>query len=120
MTEKSMRIAGIALAVLWAAWWIFFIVASESSEPVSLADKLKVCAIGVSIVVGCTLPMLLHAKIGGALLLLVGLGLGVASFAFTQNPPATRVFLFFTLALPPILSGVLSIAAGLRPHPEAI
>lgn len=116
MSPRNAYVLAILIILIWAAFWVYFVLAATWGEPGTLLQKLLATAIGLTIVLGSTVAPLANPRVGGAVLLVEGILLAVANYAFLHNPPATRAFLFFTLALPPIVAGALALAAGFRPH----
>jgi hypothetical protein len=119
MNAYWLRAGGKGVALLWAAWWIFFVVASELAEPVSAGQKALVCLIGISIFAGCAALAWLPSPYGGIVMLAEGIVLGTLYLTKMQNANlASQVFVLATLALPPLVSGILLLAAH-RPHPHS-
>ena len=97
------RVLTGALLGLWAAWWAFF--AFVQTPPLVIAAGVAVVLFAVPL-----LGWRLGAP-GGAILVVEGLGLLAWVSSFWQtNPPATTAFLVLTLALPPLLAGILLLA----------
>lgn len=105
----KVRLLAGALLGVWAAWWAFF--AFVQKPPLLIAA-------GVALVL-FAIPFLgwRWRRPGGAVLVAEGLALlALVTWALHRNPPATSVFLVLTLALPPLLSGILLMADGGRPR----
>jgi hypothetical protein len=106
------------LAVVWAGFWIWFGVASSfSGNAGGMTGMLHLLPWATwavaSIVVAWRNPVA-----GGGLLLLEGLVLGF--LVATYMPAHYRRFDFLTLALPPVVAGLLFLSAGHHrraPHP---
>lgn len=105
---KTRLLAG-ALLGTWAAWWAFF--AFVQRPPLVIAAGVATVLFAV--------PLLAWRwrGPGGAVLVAEGLALlAWVTWALHKNPPATTVFLVLTLALPPLLSGILLTADGAKPR----
>jgi uncharacterized membrane protein HdeD (DUF308 family) len=74
--------------------------------------------VGSSLFLGSAFAPWLSEKWGGVALLLEGIFLCIANYTYLHNPPATQMFLLLTLALPPLLSGILFLALRARPHSQ--
>ncbi|HLK60476.1 MAG TPA: hypothetical protein VKU00_28195 [Chthonomonadaceae bacterium] len=115
MFKNMRRFIGKTLALVWAAFWVFFFVASSLSEPSGPITKAFVCLGGIGFFLGSALLGLRWDRVGGMVLTMEGIGLFVLNFTYFHNPPATRLFLLLTLAMPPLLAGILLLTP--RPHP---
>ena len=116
MSRRSLHLYAVLLTLAWAGFWMFFIIASSWSEPANILQKLVACAIRAGIILACVIPALANPRIGGLVLLLAGAALAAANLAYFHNPPATQMFLFLTLVLPPVIAGALLIYVGWFPH----
>lgn len=112
------RLIARTLALLWAAHWSFFAVASEMAEPVDPAQKAFVCLLAIGLTFGSALLPWLSVRIGGVVLLLEGVALCLLNAMFFHNPPATQVFLLLTLALPPLACGLLLLTRPRHTGPQ--
>lgn len=98
------------LALLWAAFWLFFFVAESWFYRAPARVMLLWTCAGVVFVVLALLPRRWEAA-GGILLLAVGL-LGGAAYAVWPPPElswAGRVITLATLCVPPIVAGILFV-----------
>lgn len=113
--NNTLRNVARGIALVWAGWWIFFAIASTFSPP-RVSQFPFVCLLMVLLFVCSALLPWRRQREGGMLLLVEGIALCIVNFTFLHNPPATRLFLLLTLALPPLLAGTLFLAR--HPHPE--
>ena len=109
-----MRVAALAIALLWAGWWVFF----EAAEAISSHEFMQLI-IFVVVMLGSVAIAWKWAAVGGALLLLAGAG-AIAMFA----PAWLRHFdlwptvgLFAMMPLPPLVAGVLLLLSRHEHHP---
>lgn len=97
-----------SLAVLWAAFWLFFFVAESLAWDTPAAVTAAWTSLGLSFVL-VALVACRAERAGGLLLVAIGLVAGLA-YA-TWSPPnlsaATRVLTTATLSVPPIVAGTL-------------
>lgn len=108
-TDRFFRKAAGVLLLAWGAWWCFFAVAS-ASDPRFTLEAVPPLLLAALLVVGIPLVAWRWRRYGGALLVaegavLLGLVVGVL-----RNPPGTTAFLIGTLALPPVVAGLLLAA----------
>lgn len=108
MTAK--RIA-LAVAALWAAWWIFF----EGSEAVATRNfgqaLVFLVLMGGGVVLAWKRPV-----IGGAVLLIEGIA-AIALFApmWMRRFDALEILLLFAImCAPPLVSGAMLLMSGRR------
>lgn len=106
--SRAIRYGARLLALAWAGWWTFFGLASGIGEGLS----------GYAILLHAATPGLLflltgllacrHERLGGGLLLLEGLLVLVAyPLLFSRMPSGTTLFVLLTMAVPPLLAGVV-------------
>ncbi|MFC1907985.1 hypothetical protein ACFLWD_02785 [Chloroflexota bacterium] len=106
---KWIHYIALALAVIWASWWIFFGLASSFVEELNLAGVLvHTTSPGLVFLVSTVIAWRWKA-IGGIMLILEGLFLLIAYPVVMHNsfPSSTVVFMLLTMALPPLLAGPL-------------
>lgn len=96
------------MAILWAAFWTWFGLASGLAEKLSPAGVLvHTAAPGLAFVVLLVVSWRWELP-GGILLVLAGVAVAVVyPMMFRRMPTATVVFVILTMALPPILAGIL-------------
>jgi hypothetical protein len=94
-----------AILLLWAGWWAFFAAAVIISEPWA-GEAIKPIVLVMTLLSGALLAWRFPRPCA-ALLLLEGAFLLWAVFGYLHNPMPTTWFLFGTLALPPLLAGLL-------------
>jgi hypothetical protein len=103
---KARFLAGV-LTTLWAGFWGYFVIASLISEPGDTLTRLKVLAFTMSLLGSALWAAWTRSPVGRIWLVVVGIGLCAANIFYFHNPLATRLFLFVTLALPPLVAGLL-------------
>lgn len=114
MAKKWMRVAALAIALLWAGLWVFF----EAAEAIGSHEFMQLI-IFVVVMLGSVAIAWKWAGVGGAVLLLAGAG-AIALFApawlhhFDLWP---TVGLFATMPLPPLVAGGLLLLSGHEHHP---
>lgn len=108
MTAK--RIA-LALASVWAAWWIFFEGAEAAGSRNFGQAVLFLALMGGGVVLAWKKPV-----IGGAVLLLEGVAaLAMFTPMWIRRFDALEFLLLFTImCAPPIVSGAMLVIGGLR------
>ena len=116
MIKNSVRSIAKTLALLWAAFWVFFVVASALAEPTGPGSKAFVCLLGIGFFLISAMVACRWDRIGGVLLTVEGVGLCIANFTFLHNPPATQMLLLLTLGLPPLLAGIMLLTPRLHPQ----
>jgi len=106
---KWMRIVARILATLWCAFWVFFGIASGIGEG------------GASLVGHLIFPTLIFIllflvfwrweKVGSIIMIIISLFVAIAyPLTFGRRFPAiTTIMMELTMALPPLIAGVLSI-----------
>jgi hypothetical protein len=114
---KTKRIRSLAksLALVWALWWIFFGVAYAVGQKFSQQAVLVLLVFPLLFLGSAMLPRF-SERTGGIVLLLEGLMIliGYPWFTYGRVPLFAIVAVLFMLALPPLISGVLLLAAGRR------
>ena len=113
-TER-MRSLAKSLALVWALWWIFFGVAYAIGEKFSRQALLVLLVFPLLFLGSAMLPRF-SERTGGMVLLLEGLIIliGYPWITYGRLPLFAIVAVLFMLALPPLISGVLLLAAGRR------
>lgn len=105
------RVLGLGLGAIWAAWWTFFAVASSLGEVFSRGHAFSHVPVAIVLALLSAIAVAWRWPAAGRILFAAfGLLLLWASVYFFNNPPATIWFLVLTLALPPLVSGLLLLA----------
>jgi hypothetical protein len=102
------------LASLWCTWWVFFGIASGVGEGGS--GLLRHLFFPPLVFIALFAVFWRRERIGSLLLILEGLLIGVG-YPLTVGrdfPAGTTVVIELTMALPPLLAGVLMLAARRR------
>ena len=103
--------AARALSGAWAAWWMFFGIASGVGEKPFTWMNLVMHLIPVALTVVPTVIAWRRPVLGGILLLLLGISLiGLVVFGVFAPFPFTVV----VLIIPPIVAGLLFLIPGHR------
>ena len=111
----SLRNAARVLAILWAGFWIWFGLASGIAEKLTPGGVLLHTAVPGLFFVLLLVVAWRWEAVGGALLVLIGLLMAVAYPILFRRLPALTIFLTdLTLALPPLVAGVLFLLAWRR------
>ena len=108
-----MRVTAIVLALVWAtSWTVFGILASAGSGYFVPVAVFAVLMFG-SVALAWKLPIL-----GGALLIIEAIGAWIAFGPswLRWSPASSTIMLCGTIIAPPLLSGLLFLAAGVRDH----
>jgi hypothetical protein len=100
----------LAMVGVWASWWVYFAVASSINDGVLPKEGALVSFVVFLIFFGSGAVAWYWEKPGGALLILVGVGLLAAVLGFFHKSLPTTMFLVVTLAVPPLVSGLLLLA----------
>lgn len=107
------------LSLVWAGFWVYFGLASGISEPTTERGKLMDVLIhtavpGLVFLVSALIAWWWQA-VGGVLLLVEGLVIAVGYLLMTQHSRfslLTKSQVDLMLALPPLVSGILFLAAS--------
>ena len=96
------------LALLWAAFWLFFFVAESLAWRTPVAVTASWAVVGLLFVVLALLPWRKEAT-GGVLLVVAGLLIAVAYAIWPPPglPLASRVITTIVFSAPPIVAGIL-------------
>lgn len=107
--KKYRRYLGLSLVLLWAGFWMFFAVASLSAEPFSRLALLNV--VSFSVILLASIAILWRWEtIGGIILILESLFIFIAyPIRFDHMPLSTVLLVLATMALPPLITGSLSL-----------
>jgi len=110
MKLRKMHIAR-ALALFWAAFWMFFFVAESWAWHTPVPQALPWVGAGFLFILLALLPWRWRVT-GGILLVIAGLAIGVAYVIWgaPSLPLAGRVISTVTLSLPPLVAGILFLA----------
>jgi ABC-type uncharacterized transport system permease subunit len=119
---KWLRIGGLALALVWAGWWTFFGIASGIGEKMSPAGVFAHATLPGLIFCGSVAIAWWKESIGGIVLLLEGVVALIAYPLMTYHnfPLSTIAFVILTMALPPLLAGLLLIVDGRKSSPTTL
>ncbi len=97
-----------ALAVAWAVFWTWFGLASGIAEGLSLGGVLVHTAVPGLFFAVLAAVAWRWKTLGGILLAVAGVGVGVAFVILFGRQSAIAIFLtLLTMALPPIVAGIL-------------
>lgn len=105
--------AGRAVLLLWAAFWLWFNVASFFGEVAEygIGAWINHALLAVVILTGTILPFV-RPRLGGAFLIALAVGLGIFFRGVTP-------FVFLIFVLPPAVAGVLTLLTARRtPSPD--
>ena len=110
---KRMRSLAKSLALVWALWWIFFGVAYAVGQKFSQQAVLVLLIFPLLFLGSAMLPRF-SERTGGMVLLLEGLIIliGYPWITYGKVPLSAIAAVLFMLALPPLISGFLFLAAG--------
>lgn len=113
-TTRLLRSLARAIALLWAAWWTFFVWATVASEGFLWPGPAVAAALGV-LFLGSALLAWRWQHIGGLLLTVEGLLVVIGYPQMMAGvPSATVTTVLLTLALPPLVAGALCLACRER------
>lgn len=109
MKTGALRIIGLGLAGLCAAFWLWFGIASAVSERQGPVNGLLHLLVPGGIVLMAIIVALLRERLGGALLLALGI---LAMVLYLMAAPGhlglgTIALVLATMALPPMVAGIL-------------
>jgi len=110
MGTVAVRWIARGIIIAWAAWWIFFSVASGIAEMPDLGMMALITHLMVPVEILLTLYVAWRWELAGGILLL--LEVIFAWYFFNLHEPK-QLFVALTLALPATLAGVLFIACWL-------
>lgn len=116
MTWLNFRTIGLALAGLCTAFWLWFGIASAIVERLGPASSIMHVVLPGGILLVTILLAWKWEVLGGTLLALEGLivAIGYPILARGRFPVATVVLMVLTLALPPVVAGLLLVADARR------
>jgi len=108
-TGRVFRMIALIVSFLWASWWIFFAIASASSESFSITTIFVV--VGFIVVFGALFVIgMLFPLFGGLIQIIIGLVLLVGYPLVANNFPATTIIIMeLIFGLPVFLSGIFHI-----------
>lgn len=114
-TTRRMRYVARALALVWAGWWVFFAVATLLGEPFSPTGLLIGTGFSLIFLGSAIIPWRWEA-IGGIVLMVEGLAvlIGYPVMAQGRFPLSTIILMLLTMALPPLVAGLLFLASRRR------
>ena len=118
--KMDFRFFGLALVVLWAALWAFFAVAAGFGEKPGMPQSLLPVVPCLLVLLASVLAAFRSAALGGYAVAGVGVLLMISVFTYLQKSPDTTRFLFFALALPPVIAGLLLLVSGYIPHQSGV
>jgi hypothetical protein len=109
-THPALLYSARILAMLWAAFWTWFGLASGIAEGLGPAGVLMHTVPFLPFVLLLLVAWRWEAA-GGILLVLAGLFIAVAyPLVFRRMPLPTTIFVLLTMAVPPLLAGILFLA----------
>ena len=106
-THPALLYSARILAMLWAAFWTWFGLASGIAEGLSPAGVLVHNAVPGLFFVLLLLVAWRWEPVGGILLVLAGLFIAVAYPLAFRKPLGITIPTLLTMALPPLLGGIL-------------
>jgi len=110
-TYPALLYSARVLAMLWAAFWTWFGLASGIAEGLSPAGVLVHTAVPGLFFVLLLLVAWRWEPLGGILLVLAGLLIAVAyPLVFRGKPLPMTISVLLTMALPALLAGILFLA----------
>jgi hypothetical protein len=110
-THPALLYSARILAMLWAAFWTWFGLASGIAEGLGPAGILVHTAVPGLFFVLLLLVAWRWQAVGGILLVLASLSIAVAyPLVFRRMPLPTTIFVLLTMAVPPLLAGILFLA----------
>jgi hypothetical protein len=111
-----MRLIARVLSLLWAAFWVWFGVASGIGEGLTAAGTLMHTAAPGLIFLGSALLAWRVELVGGIGLIAEGLLVCVAYpvMASGRFPPQTIFFVLLTMGAPPLIAGLLFLLGWRR------
>ncbi|MDX1930997.1 MAG: hypothetical protein SFU56_00175 [Capsulimonadales bacterium] len=110
MSAQLLSVFARFLLVAWSGWWTFFVLASALNDPGSTAplwQGLSAAALGTLLFAGSGFFAWRWPRPGAYLMIVEGAALTFLHVAFFHNPLPTRIFLIATMALPPLIVGLL-------------
>lgn len=120
---KELRMRGIARLILvaWAGWWTFYAAGDIGASGDTTETKLTALTI-TGIIFGGTALLAWHCEhVGGVMLILEGLlACAAGPLGFFREPGADALTILGTLALPPILVGVMLLECWWISRPAGI
>lgn len=109
------RMVARILSLAWGVFWAWFGFASGVAEYAEFADVLLQTLPGL-VFIGISLYAWRNAAAGGAILLVLAMVVFCAYWSGTGNEPSVRSLgTAILLALPPLMSGALFLAAAPAP-----
>lgn len=111
-----MRVLAKVLALLWGGWWMLYATAcwTLAGSPVA---QVIVNAVPFALMTGTALVACKWERVGGTILLVEGAALAIGYIVTYERLHDTAMYLT-TVALPPIISGLILIRK--RPTPIAV
>jgi hypothetical protein len=107
--RKYRRYAGLILISIWAAFWIFFAIASFFTEPFSQATLFNVITFSVILAASAVITWRWETA-GGIILVLESLLIFIVyPILFSDLPLSTVLLVLATMALPPLITGCLAL-----------
>jgi hypothetical protein len=101
------------LSLAWAAWWLFFAVASGIAEGSSTSGVIMHALLGPPAVAFLVVAILAWRweRLGGVLLVATGIGMGIAHYTMAHGRFLVATLL---LAIPPLIAGLLFLIVALK------
>lgn len=115
---KVMRLSARLVLVLWAGFWIFFVVGSAigggGAPPVTSSESLKGILTAVGVVLVCSSAVYFAwrpPRVAGISSILIGILVTGAYLSISRFESVLSL-----IALPPLLSGILFLMSSRRPR----
>ena len=107
---RWLRFISRSLALAWAIFWVWFGLASGISEGIGFLGTVMHAAFpGLIFLLSALIPWR-FPRTGGIILIIEGIIITVAyPIMFDRFPLTTVIFVLLTMAVPPILSGILFV-----------
>ncbi len=114
-SRKRLRLLGRLLVLVWAAFWLWFGIASSVGERESVGGTLAHILPGLGFLIVGVLAFAWQIK-AAILLVAMGLAVGILYPLYATNMPLmTIVFMEMTMALPPLVAGILLLFGRRKP-----
>lgn len=115
MRHPYLEVAALAVALVWAGWWVFFGVASGIGEGLSPVGVLVHAALPGLVFLATVLASAVWPRVGAWVLLAEGavvlIGYPMLAHGTRHFNAATIAFVVATMAGPPALAGALLLAS---------
>ncbi|GEM_PF-1350484 len=107
--RKFLKVFALTLSFIWAGFWIFFGVASGFGEKLNIIGIIIHTTFPGLIFLFSVLVALRFSITGGIILLIEGIAIAIAYPLMVREifPLSTIIYVILTMAIPPVLSGVI-------------